>query len=102
MKRSNKQEPQAEVKREYGTMESFSVLRAYEGRDTVFFTGVLNGVTIYNMRVVTNRNGEDFVAFPSEKGKDGKYYNVAYFALSPDDTAVIIECVEDWLEKNSK
>lgn len=94
-----KQETQ---EKQYGKLDSFEVVRAYEGRDTVFFTGILNGVTIYNMRIVTAKDGSDFIGFPSSKGKDGKYYNEAYFPLSPLDTAGIVEAVEDWLEKEGK
>lgn len=101
MQRTKGKKQEAAPEREYELMESFECLRAYEGRDVVFFTGKINGVTIYNMRILTSREGEDFIGFPSSKGKDGKYYNEAYIALSPDDTAVIIECVENWLEKNS-
>ena len=102
MQRTKKQNQEAAPERQYGEMTSFKCERAYEGRDVVFFTGVINGVTIYNMRVCTSKDGKDFIGFPSVKGKDGRYFNEAYFPLSPDDTAVIIECVEDWLEKNSK
>ena len=102
MQRRKGKVQEAAPEREYGTMTSFECLRAYEGRDVVFFTGKINGVTIYNMRICTSKDGEDFIGFPSSKGKDGRYFNEAYFALSPDDTAVIIECVEDWLEKNGQ
>ena len=96
MNRGKKKEEQ---KREYGKMESFELLRCYEGRDTVFFSGVINGVTIYNMRVVTNKNGEDFIAFPSTKGKNGNYFNEAYFPFSPEDTEYIIKVLEEELNK---
>ena len=99
MKRKN-QQMQEEVKREYGKMESFKLLRVFEGRDTVFFSAIINGVTIYNMRVVTAKDGTDFIAFPSEKGKDDKYYNIAYFPFSPDDTAVVIAEIENKLNED--
>lgn len=63
---------------------------------TVFLTLTLNGVTIYDCRVVEGKNG-DFVAFPSEKGKDGKYYSKVYAPLSDEDTAAIIAEVEKQL-----
>ena len=100
MQRTKKQQPAQEVKREYGKLESFDVLRAYEGRDVVFFTGVINGVTVYNMRVCTTKDGEDFIGFPSVKGKDGRYFNEAYFSFSPEDTALVIEAVEAKLNES--
>ena len=63
---------------------------------TVFFTLVLNGVTIYDCRAIEGKNG-DFVAFPSEKGKDGKYYSKVYAPLSDEDNAAIIAEVEKQL-----
>ena len=98
MNRGKKQEAPA---REFGKLESFEILRAYEGRDVVFFSAVINGVTIYNMRVCTTRQGDDFIAFPSSKGKNGQYYNEAYFAFSPEDTERVIDAVAEILG-NSK
>lgn len=63
---------------------------------TVFFTLALNGVTIYDCRAMEGKNG-DFVAFPSEKGKDGKYYSKVYAPLSDEDNAAIIAEVEKQL-----
>ena len=99
--RGKKQEQKA-PERQYGKLESFEVLRAYEGRDVVFFSGVINGVTVYNMRICTNKDGEDFIAFPSSKGKNGQYYNEAYFAFSPEDTEHVIEVVEEVLSESGK
>ena len=100
MNRGKKQEAQAQ-QREYGKLDSFEILRAYEGRDVVFFSAVINGVTIYNMRVCTTRQGDDFIAFPSTKGKNGQYYNEAYFPFSPEDTERVIDAVAEILG-NSK
>lgn len=66
----------------------------YNKTDLVFFTLVLNGVTIYDCQIRTSGAGNDFVAFPSHKSKDGKYYNTVYAALSDDDTAMIVELVQ--------
>lgn len=63
---------------------------------TVFFTLKLNGVTIYDCRVVEGKNG-DFVAFPSDKGSDGKYYSKVYAPLSEEDAKAIISEVEKQL-----
>lgn len=51
----------------------------------IVFDMEVNGVTIYNCRWVETKDSE-FAAFPSNKGKDGKYYNIAYVKLTDEDT----------------
>ena len=68
--------------------------------DMVFFTLVLNGVTIYNCRVATGKNG-DFISFPQNKGKDGKYYSVAYAPISPESEKKILSKLQDILDNQS-
>ena len=103
MNRGKKQETKkAPEKREYDVLTTFEVIRAYEGRDVVFFSARVNGVSIYNMRICTNRNGEDFIAFPSSKGKNGQYYNECYFAFSPEDTELVIDAVAETLANCNK
>lgn len=70
-------------------------VRVVEGKngDLVFFTLMLNGVTIYNCRVATGKNG-DFISFPQYKGSDGNYYNNVYVALSDEDSARILEIIQ--------
>lgn len=86
-------------KQERETIEvrSVEVSRVREVKGgTVFFTLTLNGVTIYDCRVVEGKNG-DFIAFPSEKGSDGKYYSKVWASLSDEDSAAIIAEVEKQL-----
>ena len=82
--------------REFCEVRSTEVknVRVVDGRngDVVFFTLVLNGVTIYNCRVATGKNG-DFISFPQYKSGD-KYYNNVYVALSDEDSAAILEEVQ--------
>lgn len=70
-------------------------VRVVEGKngDLVFFTLMLNGVTIYNCRVATGKNG-DFISFPQYKGGDGNYYNNVYVALSDEDSAKILGAIQ--------
>lgn len=70
-------------------------VRVVEGRngDLIFFTLMINGVTIYNCRVATGKNG-DFISFPQYKGGDGNYYNNVYVALSDEDSAKILEIIQ--------
>lgn len=65
--------------------------------NTIFFTMTLNGVTIYNCRVVNGSKGK-FIAFPQTKGKDGNYYSQAYAPLSENDQKKIIEKIESYVE----
>lgn len=77
-----------------------SNVRVVEGKngDVVFFTLTLNDVTIYNCRVATGKNG-DFISFPQYQSKDGKYYNNVYVALSEEDSAKILETIQNELNK---
>ena len=70
-------------------------VRVVEGKngDLVFFTLVLNGVTIYNCRVATGKNG-DFISFPQYKGSDGKYYNNVYVSLSDEDSKKLLDEIQ--------
>ena len=74
-------------------------VRVVDGKngDLVFFTLVLNGVTIYNCRVATGKNG-DFISFPQYKGNDGKYYNNVFVSLSDEDSASILENIQKQID----
>lgn len=74
-------------------------VRVVDGKngDLVFFTLVLNGVTIYNCRVATGKNG-DFISFPQYKGNDGKYYNNVFVLLSDEDSAAILENIQKQID----
>ena len=65
--------------------------------DLVFFTLELNGVSIYNCRVATGKNG-DFISWPQTKGKDGNYYNNVYASLSDEDSNKIIALVQEAID----
>lgn len=58
----------------------------------------INGITIYGMRVVEGKNG-DFLSFPRNKGKDGKYYSICWAKLSEKDQADILKAIEDKLNE---
>lgn len=63
----------------------------------VVFDVIINGVSIYNCRVVEGKNG-DFISFPARKGSDGNYYSHAYIKLTDEDTQKIVGLVEKALE----
>lgn len=60
---------------------------------TIFFTLGINGVTIYNCKIVDGKNGK-FISFPQTKGKDDKYYSIVYVALADSDQKKIVDKVE--------
>lgn len=77
-------------------ISDLKVLRATEFEDNLFFDMEVNGVTIYGCRYVEGKNG-DFIAFPSKKGKDGKYYKHAYVELDEAMVSLIDEQLDGLL-----
>ena len=67
--------------------------------DLVFFTLTINGVTIYNCRVATGKNG-DFISFPQYKGTNGNYYNNVYVSISDEDSAKILEEIQNQIDED--
>lgn len=56
----------------------------------IVFTLQCAGFSLYNMRLVEGRDGRRFIAPPSSKGSDGKYYNQYAAYLSDADQQTII------------
>lgn len=85
---------------EYTTLHGFEVLRVKDARTKnggcVYFDVKINGVTIYGCRVVEGQKA-DFIGYPSQKGNDGKWYNIAYVPLADEDQKMIIDAVENML-----
>ena len=98
-KKKSKQQTEERKTAEIRSVEVSNV-RVIEGKngDIVFFTLTLNDVTIYNCRVAAGKNG-DFISFPQYQSKDGKYYNNVYAALSEEDSAKILEIIQNELNK---
>lgn len=74
------------------------VVTTKEGKDLVFLTLMLNGISINNCRIVTGKNG-DFISFPQYKGTNGEYYNVVYAKLSEEDTKNICALVQEKIDE---
>ena len=74
---------------------------AKENECSIVFDMKVNGVTIYGCwyRTGSDKKGEDYemVSFPSQKGKDGKYYNHAYVQLQKSDIDFISSEIEKLL-----
>lgn len=70
------------------------VTRAHQFEDgSISFDMEVEDITIYNCTLREGKNGT-FVSFPFRKGKDGKYYSYVKCDLSKEDTANIIEQIE--------
>lgn len=70
------------------------VKRAKEFDWGISFDMIVNDVTIYGCKLITNKKDETFVAFPSRKGTDGKYYAYAYVNLSEEEQKDIVAQIE--------
>lgn len=92
MKRKEAENKQFETE----AVQSFEVLRVKDTGKLIFFDVKINGVTIYGCRVVEGQAG-DFIGFPSQKGKDGRFYNIVYMPLAAEDQQKILAAVESML-----
>lgn len=66
-----------------------------DGNGVPYFDLTLNGVTVYGVAVRTTQSGEAFIAWPTKKGQDNKFYKLAYAPLSQEDQDKIIQAVYD-------
>lgn len=71
-------------------------VRNYEDKNVCFFNlyvkSIIGNVAIYGCRIVSGKNG-DFIAWPSQKGSDGNYHDIASILLNEGISAKIIEAV---------
>lgn len=71
------------------------VKRAKEFDWGISFDMIVNDVTIYGCKLLAKKDSDEtFVAFPSRKGKDGKYYNYAYVDLTEEEQKDIVAQIE--------
>lgn len=71
------------------------VKRAKEFDWGISFDMIVNDVTIYGCKLISKKDDDEvFVAFPSKKGTDGKYYNYAYVKLSEEEVKDIVAQIE--------
>lgn len=86
-------------KKNKSIITSMDVTRAHAfDNGGAVFDAIINGITIYGLRVVEGKNG-DFISFPARKGSDGSYYNHVWVKLTDDDTKELISQVEKVLEE---
>ena len=80
-------------------VSSYSIGRVREAADGVVFADVcINGVMVYGCSIRATQAGEAFLAWPSKKGQDGKWYKNAWAPLSETDQDKIIQAVYDKLD----
>ena len=88
-------EANADQKKDLFTIDQVEVTRAAEIKeDCVMFDMSVRGVNIYGMclRHYKTEKGEgDIISFPSKQAKDGKYWDVAWFPISIDLKAGLID-----------
>lgn len=94
MKKSEKKAPENNF-----TLDSWVVLRAHEFEGgNISFDLRVNGVTIYGMTLVWDPDKKSYwCAFPSRKGKDGRFYKHAWFPIDEALQAGIEESIEGLL-----
>lgn len=75
------------------------VTRVFDGKYGILFDMEINHVFINGCRVVgSTEDGEAFIGFPQKKGKkDDKWWNICYAFLSDEQTADILEQVDNLL-----
>ena len=81
------------------TVNSFAIGRVRDNGQGIPYADVtINGVTVYGCAVRATQSGEAFIAWPTKKGSDGKFYKLSYAPLSQEDQDKIIQAVYDKLD----
>lgn len=94
MKKSENKKPEVAF-----NLQSWDVLRAHEFEGgNISYDLRVNGITIYGMTLVWDTDKKSYwSAFPSRKGKDGKYYKHAWFPIDEALQANIEKRIEELL-----
>ena len=81
-------------------LDSFELQKVRAGRGgVVFFDATINGISVHGMKVIPFSDGSgDFIAWPAQKGADGRYYNVCYARFSPDTEKSLLEKIQEALD----
>lgn len=76
------------------------------GKDNSYrFTCLVNGVTIYGMKSIAyidkdTKEQKSFIAFPSYKGNNDKFYNNAWFPIDEKLQETIEEKISYYIREN--
>ena len=81
--------------------DSFGIGRVNNYSDEVCFFDLyiktaIGIACIYGCKVISNDKGS-FISYPSTKGSNDKYYNIAYIDISEDMRDAIIDAIESEL-----
>lgn len=100
-KKSNKKNEKKELENRYpgNKIVNFGVenVRYFEdnfGNDSAFFDLNLGFMVVKGLLYRQNKEGEGYITFSSEKGRDEKYYKTGFF-IDESLTDAIVEAVED-------
>lgn len=90
-----------ENKKSYVEVQSVSVIRAHEFESGDVSASIkINGIIINGVRIMSTKDGaHEFLAMPSRKGSDGKYYEHVHCPLCDEDTEKIIDMIDEYLNK---
>ena len=80
---------ETETKTENKTVYEVKVTRVHVVKENTYaFDMVCNGISIYGcyLNQGTKKDGSEYsiINFPSQKGKDGKFYNFCWFPISEE------------------
>lgn len=83
--------------------DNWEIINARRLKFGTFFSLKMDGLCLYNLRVVPEGDNWDaFIGMPESKGADGNYYKQYALYLTDEDTEEIIEAVEAALPKKKK
>lgn len=101
---SKKSKEQGEQEVKFLDLQSFELLKVTPGKaGVVYFDAIINGLSIRGLKVVPLKDGSgDFVAWPSHKGADGKYYSDVYARFRPETEQSLLAAVQEKLDETDK
>ena len=79
-----------------------TVTNVRQGQYSPTFTLKCKGFSLYNLRVVKRKDGGYFIAPPTRKGSNDKYYSDYALYLSDADTERLLDMVEAALNKEDE
>lgn len=99
-KKEIEKQQKEEAERSYLELNSFELGRVTPVKGgIVFFDAVINGLSVHGMKVVPKKDQSgDFIAWPSTKGADGKYYSVVFAWLRPETEKSMLKAIQEKLD----
>lgn len=91
------------TEKKYFNLDNWEVTNVRKLDFGTFFTLKVDGLALYNLRVVpAGRDYDAFIAMPQDKGNDENYYNRFSLYLSESDTDEVIKEVEKLARESKK